>query len=486
MKKCDRNTSLADCELAVLRNTIDKAERVQGKKFINDPKIIEIIQIVENFLRSSKRVCYGGTAINNILPEKDQFYDKNVELPDYDFFSPRALEDAKKLADIYAKKGFKEIEAKAGIHHGTFKVYVNFIPVADITFLTPEIYNRLSKDAFVVSGINYAPPNYLRMAMYLELSRPMGDTSRWEKVLKRLTLLNNRYPLKGKKCASIEIQRLFGEAKNTDHIFYTTRNSLIGEKVVFFGAMANRMYLRNLKKFKKAKIPKIPDFDVLSEKPKQTATHVLENLQRAGIENVSIVKKKGVGEIIAPHYEIKIGKETIVFIYQPLACHSYNTIIIGGNKVRVATIDTMLSLYLAFAYVDRPYYDMNRILCMCEFLFKVRSQNRLKQSGLLKRFSVSCIGEQATMASIRSEKNKKHEELKGQRGTRKYDEYFLNYNPNKKKTQKKKKKKKKNKKKKRSTYRKYNKNVKKKVQTKKNKKKRKKRKTKTLLEQLGF
>ena len=32
------------------------------------------------------------------------------------------------------------------------------------------------------------PPNYLRMAMYLELSRPDGDVSRWEKVLKRLTL----------------------------------------------------------------------------------------------------------------------------------------------------------------------------------------------------------------------------------------------------------------------------------------------------------
>ena len=36
------------------------------------------------------------------------------------------------MADIYFKNGFSEIEAKAGIHFGTYKVFVNFIPVADI------------------------------------------------------------------------------------------------------------------------------------------------------------------------------------------------------------------------------------------------------------------------------------------------------------------------------------------------------------------
>ena len=45
--------------------------------------------------------------------------------------------------------------------------------------------------------------------MYLELSRPNGDVSRWEKVLKRLTLLNKHYPLRGKNCSEEDIQRLF-------------------------------------------------------------------------------------------------------------------------------------------------------------------------------------------------------------------------------------------------------------------------------------
>ena len=119
---------------------------------------------------------------------------------------------------------------------------------------------------------------------------------------------------------------------------------------------------------------------------------IKERLEEIGLEKIKITKKAGVGEIIAPHYEVSIGPETIVFIYEPIACHSYNLIDVGSYKMRVATLDTMLSFYLAFVYVNRPYYDPNRILCMSQFLFKVQEKNRLKQKGLLRRFSMNCYG----------------------------------------------------------------------------------------------
>ena len=148
--KCKINNKIFDmkfdeCELAILRNTIDKAGNIEGKKLLNNPEIVRIIEIVESFLKNKKRICYGGTAINNILPEEDKFYNKEIELPDYDFFSPDPLNDAKTLADIYYKEGFEEVEAKAGAHAGTFKVFVNFIPVADITFMDPKLYKSLIK-----------------------------------------------------------------------------------------------------------------------------------------------------------------------------------------------------------------------------------------------------------------------------------------------------------------------------------------------------
>ncbi len=190
MTTCNPKLTLEEKEVAILRNAIDIAEKRQGQKTVSDPDVKKIISILEDFLKKKRLVCYGGTAINNILPLEDQFYDKNVEIPDYDFYSPRALDDAKELADIYYKEGFQEVEAKAGVHHGTYKVYVNFIPVADITYLEKPLFNRVQKESIRVYGILYCPPNFLRMNMYLELSRPAGDISRWEKVLKRLILLN--------------------------------------------------------------------------------------------------------------------------------------------------------------------------------------------------------------------------------------------------------------------------------------------------------
>ena len=126
MSPCSKNMSFADCELAILRTRVDEIDQKKGKKMINSPEISKIIGIVEEFLKKKKLICYGGTAINNILPLEDQFYDKDIELPDYDFYSPTPLEDAKQLADIYYNEGFEEVEAKSGVHAGTFKVFVNY------------------------------------------------------------------------------------------------------------------------------------------------------------------------------------------------------------------------------------------------------------------------------------------------------------------------------------------------------------------------
>ena len=56
----------------------------------------------------------------------------------------RTHKSSKELADIYYKDGFTDVEAKAGQHHGTYKVFVNYIPVADITQLPKEIFNAIA------------------------------------------------------------------------------------------------------------------------------------------------------------------------------------------------------------------------------------------------------------------------------------------------------------------------------------------------------
>jgi hypothetical protein len=439
-KNICKDLNFSDCELAILRMAVDKAEEKIGKRVVNSQDIQTIINIVEDFLKTKNLICYGGTAINNILPEEDQFYNKDVEIPDYDFFSYNALEDAKELADIYYKKGFTDVEAKAGQHYGTYKVFVNFLPVADITQIPKEIFNALKKDSVRVAGILYAPPNFLRMSMYLELSRPAGDISRWEKVLKRLTLLNKNYPLTTINCHDVNFQREMSNKENEDEIYENVKNTLINQGVVFFGGFAITLYSQYMPKNLQKHLEKIADFDVISHNPETTAEIVKERLKDIGITNTKIIKYPPVGEIIPEHYEIKIGKDTICFIYKPIACHSYNVLMIKGQKVKIATIDTMLSFYLAFLYAERPYYNefSERILCMSKFLFDVQQKNRLEQKGLLRRFSIICYGHQESVEEMRSEKAAKYKELKESNNTKEMEEWFLNYKPDQKNTSRKK------------------------------------------------
>ena len=455
-KNVCKDLSFADCELAILRMAVDKAEEKMGKRVVNSEDVQKIIDIVEVFIKEKKEICYGGTAINNILPEEDRFYNKEVEIPDYDFFSQNALEDAKELANIYYKKGFIDVEAKSGQHHGTYKVFVNYMAVADITHLPKDIFSALKEDSISVGGILYAPPNFLRMSMYLELSRPAGDISRWEKVLKRLTLLNKNYPITDIDCNNVDFQREMENRENEDKIYETVKNTLINQGVVFFGGFANTLYSQYMPANLRKKLERVADFDVLSNNPETTAEVVKERLDDNGIKDIKIIKQPPVGEIVPEHYEVKIGKDSILFIYKPIGCHSYNILMLKGKKVKVATIDTMLSFYLAFLYANKPYYNqfIDRILCMSKFLFDVQQKNRLAQKGLLKRFSITCYGHQESVEEMKAEKAVKYKEFKKSNNKKEFEEWFLNYKPDDIKSDKEERKiekKGKNKKKKRKT-----------------------------------
>ena len=452
---CNNKMTFEECELAILRQAVDESEEIKGKKTAMNEDVQKIIDILERFLQEKPLICYGGTAINNILPKQSQFYNRELEIPDYDFYSKNALKDAIELANIYADAGYLEVEAKAGVHHGTFKVYVNFIPIADITSLHEDIFDALLTDSIKVAGIKYCPANFLRMNMYLELSRPMGDVSRWEKVFKRLVLLNNHYPVNPSvNCEMVEFQKKM-EAKTLNTILRSSkshsedkdkedfasehleedihnviRNTLMSMDAIFIGGYACTLYSEYMTDKDKRKVKKTADFDVIMEDIEKGAIILKERLEEKIQKKIVMVQHAEISEIIPRHIEIKIEDDSVAFLYEPIACHNYNKITIeNGVVVNVATIDTLLSFYLAFMYAKKKYYNKDKILCMAMFLFDVQEKNRLKQKGLLKRFSLLCIGKQSSLEQIRSDKAEKYKELRNRKDTPEYDEWFLKYNP---------------------------------------------------------
>lgn len=434
-KICNDKMTFEDCELAILRYAVDETEELQKQQVVISEEIRKMYEILEKFIIQKKLIVYGGLALNRLMPKHARFYNEDVELPDYDMYSENALDDAKELADLYYKEGYTDIEAKSGMHYGTFKVFVNFIAIADITQLNPKIFNSIKKEAVVIAGIHYSPPNFLRMSMYLELSRPAGDISRWEKIYKRLTLLNKYYPLKTlSSCKHVEYQRQVETdslKKKSEELYYLVRDNFIEQEVVFFGGYANLLYSKYIPKEDQSYMKKIPDFDVLAKDPELCAIILTEKLKDNGFTNIKILKHAAIGEIIPEHIQIIVEKDTIAFIYKPIACHSFNIIHIGEDKkeVRVASIDTMLSFYLAFVYSELPYYSVDRILCLANYLFQIQQKNRLNQRGLLKRFNFDCIGKQPQLEDIRAEKAEMFKQLIDKKGSREYEMWFLKYNP---------------------------------------------------------
>ena len=78
-KICNDKMSFQECEMAILRQYVDKANEAKGKRTVNNEDVKKILTIVEDFIKDNKLICYGGTAINNILPKDAQFYNKEVE-----------------------------------------------------------------------------------------------------------------------------------------------------------------------------------------------------------------------------------------------------------------------------------------------------------------------------------------------------------------------------------------------------------------------
>jgi hypothetical protein len=128
-------------------------------------------------------------AINNIIPENsERFYDE-IDIPDYDCFTPNAIKDAINLSHLL-RINYENVEVKSAMFKGTYKIFVNFIPIVDLTQVEKDLFKKIKQSSLKIHNIYYASPNYLRMNIHLELSRPLGDVSRWSKIYQRLDLLN--------------------------------------------------------------------------------------------------------------------------------------------------------------------------------------------------------------------------------------------------------------------------------------------------------
>jgi len=388
--------------MADLEPIIEKLQLENDKAAAANPMVKKSLAIVKEFLQTHPVMCYGGTAINNLLPENDRFYDPTTTIPDYDFYSKTPQEHAMILANKLAEAGIETVEAKPGMHLGTFKVFADFEGVADITHLDEDIFDRLWKEDLVKDGIHYVTPNFLRLSMYLELSRPRGDVSRWKKVYDRLQLLNKAYPM---ECPM--------EKETHDHPELSEENRKKVEKilttkpVVLLGITASQIHQRKTAKW-------TTPVTILAED--ETIKQLTEGKKTESHEGT---------EILPGHVDIfDDNGDVLLRIHETAACHSYHEM---ANGVRVASIPTMLQFFFAYMYSGVDEDEITHLLCVSQRLVDLASNKEKRRYALLT--PISCIGKQETLVDMKRHKAQLFVELSKDKNSVDFLKYFFTYNP---------------------------------------------------------
>jgi hypothetical protein len=387
-----------ESEADVINKIAEKQLEKIEKEAADDPNIEKSIKVVEAFLRSHRVMCYGGTAINNLLKPKDQFYDFTREVPDYDFYSATPQEHAMEIADKLYAEHIPDIQVKPGVHLGTFKVFADYTGVADVSEMSPELFDRLWNEGYEKDGIHYVTPNFLRMSTYLELSRPEGDVSRWNKVYKRMMLLNEEYPLTCKERTTPDEELTEKRKKEVLHLLKT-------EPVVLLGFNAAERHASHARWT--TPVTLLAEKETIARLTHGKQTHVLP-----------------MTAIMPECTEIAEADGTTFRFYETQACHSYHE---TADGIKIASIPTTLQFYYAYIYSGIPEDRISHILCVAQRLMELAHHASKRRFKLLT--PTECLGEQHDLHDMLREKTKLYGELSKDRNSREFLSFFFSYSP---------------------------------------------------------
>jgi hypothetical protein len=180
-----------------LDNIIEKVHEIKLNNY--EPTIKECFSIRDDiikFVKSNKRIIYGGTAWNELIKNKDsndKIYNEN-ECKDVEFYSPKPIEDIEKLCKILNNK-YKYVRAQEAVHPETYNIFVNFTAICDITYMPSPIFYNIKTQT--INGINYIHPSVILIDILRQYNDPINSYWRLKekKVFFRANKILKHYPL---------------------------------------------------------------------------------------------------------------------------------------------------------------------------------------------------------------------------------------------------------------------------------------------------
>jgi hypothetical protein len=381
-------------------------------------------QIVYNFIKEHKRKLYGGTAQNMLIKVKnkeDAFY-PDTDIADLDFYSPEPIEDLHRLANIFHSKGYKYVEGKEPQHKETYSVFVNFINVADISYVPKNIYHRMP---FIdINGINYVHPNFIYIDLYRMFTDPLNSgTHRWKKTFPRLYKLQKYYPINKATAKLPTISKKSISSKHRDvldRIFEYLKNR---KTVILFGRYAYNCFLEESKIMKDSNLGKKYQFidahcyEFISTRYREDGIELYNLLKKEFSdvsEKFSIVEYYPFWSLFGYSAKITFEGETVAHIYhynyRCLPIREITAAKFSEGSIKQFPKDTIqissFALTLLYNFISTQYARVNKeeesyqfhnimtshIVEMRNF-FNEKNHKTIFDKSVFQEFITSCIGE---------------------------------------------------------------------------------------------
>jgi hypothetical protein len=394
----------------ILSRVIEQAEARQRIKEVKSPQVMRANRMIRDYIQRKRRVCYGGLAMNNLLPPSKRFYSP-LEMPDYDFLTPD-MSDVEELETELKAAGFGDVYITMGIHENTWKVYVDYVAQADITVVSKKAYDVFYRRSVVRDGIHYTDPDILRMMMYLELSRPKGQVERWKKVYSRVKLLNDAFPIPStlvekKPYVSADIRQAINEYA-------------ILKKYILCSPDLIKSYEKGLR-------------GDVSHFPKQEGTAAIvitteidgdrETIPSllAGFGRVSVREHAEIKELVPRLIEIRVDGALVCLLVDSVACHSYFWLETWDDKwVIIGSFELMITLYLSliiFTDLGGELFGRSPMHYVGWFI-KMAHRSLVDKKSEFARFSLDCKGHQEGFRDLMAAKVERMKGVKGRGTTR--------------------------------------------------------------------
>lgn len=358
----------------------------------------DIIDIVSDFIIKKELLLYGGLTINLLLPVRLRFY-KDFTLNDYDCYSKNALKDVTQLAHLLKKKGYKYIKIRKALHKDTYRLYVKNVQVIDVSVMNKDIYDKLYQLSAVEmphlkhykDAYKLIPLIMVKRNLYFELARPERSGWRWEKVYKRLQLIQSVYKTEKSKMQQkcIPIDDVYKElVKNVLQFVKVNGLPIIDSYAMKFYMKMKNVCCCRLHEGSKFLVVLSNDY----EKTKADIVKMINKTLDMNSFSIIIDDKSLYTDIMAARYGISIlnKKTNVVFrlitiIKNENECLSIQKI----NGYTVGAVDTIL--YFLYSYyilnlmnaesvsmADENLYFINKYETYVRTVLKNNTRKRLK------------------------------------------------------------------------------------------------------------